>query len=291
MINAKKVALLLLTLMLSAACTLNAPEPTPRVVTTTPLPTLPPFNTATIATRAPTDVPVIVPPCTPQEDWFAYTIESGDTLAGIALRAHSSVPALADANCIREDTALQAGQGVRVPIAVLPPEPATANANCEIQWFFVFRAGENDFTRTCPSATVQLEALGQDFEGGRIYRYAALPNANDTRAVLYVIYNNGFWESYPDTWDESQPSYDTTVTVPDERVQPIDSIGKLWRENPTLRAALGWAYTPQMPFTGRVQFPSNRSDYWYIDHGTARLVLRLSVSQFAPDAWEIVGEY
>jgi hypothetical protein len=280
-----------------AACSLNAPEATPRVVTTTPenTPSTPPTPSATfvpqLATRPPTDVPVFATVCVPRDDWFAYTIEDGDTLAGIALRAGSSVPALANANCIREDTVLQTGLGVRVPIAVLPPPTATTNPNCDVEWFFVFRPGETEPTNACPAPVIELVASGQDFEGGRVYRYAALPNSSDTRPMLYVVYNNGFWERFPDTWDSSQPSFDPTLSIPPERAQPVDGIGKLWRENPSVRNALGWAYLPAASFTGRVQFPANRGDYWYIDHGTARLAIRMTVSQFAPDAWEIAGEY
>lgn len=286
--------------VLLAACTLNpAPEPTPRMVTTTPVvtqgaPTLTTTPVPQLATRAPTDTPVLTTPCAPRPDWFIYTAAAGDTLAGVALRAGITVEAATSANCLNADVPLSADQPVRVPIALLPPPTATESAVCTERWFFVFRPGKSEVTASCPTSPIQFDALGQDFEGGRVYRVPAgspLPNASAEYPSLIVVYNNGFWQMVADTWQSGQPSMDEAITAPLNRAQPTDGIGLLWRGDQAVRTALGWAYAPAAPFVGRVQFPQGRNDYWYIDHGTARLALRLSVSQYAPNPWEIAGEY
>ncbi len=283
---------LVCTAAVTLACSLSTPAetPPPIIVTTTPIgggtPLPSPTPVSILATRPPTEIPVIATQCVPRQDWFIYTVTQGDTLPGIALRAETSVAALANANCLSADTPLQAGGGVRVPVALLPPEPPTPNPDCGDQWFFVFRAGESEITNACPSPVITLDVIGQDFEGGRVYRY---PTADG--ALIYVMYNNGFWQAFPDTWDASQPVLDDTLTPPVNRVQPVEGIGKLWRENVQVQTALGWAYAPAAPFTGRIQYPQGRTDYWYIDHGTARLVLRMFASDYAPNPWQIVGEY
>lgn len=276
------------------ACSLTAPDPTPLVITATPLVTSTLAITATavpqLATRPPTVTPTPTnAPCTTRDDWFVYTVSAGDTLAGIALRAGVSVDQLSLANCIEPDTALNADEGVRVPVAVLPPAAPTENSACAVQWFFVFRTGESEITVSCPESLVQVEAIGQDFEGGRMLRFLSTPV--DSSAVVYVIYNNGFWEVYPDTWDATQPASDDTLVPPRHRIQPTESFGKVWRENAAVRTGLGWAYSPPIPFTGRMQFPEGRTDYWYLDYGSARLALRLVRSDVAPNPWKIVGEF
>ncbi|GEM_PF-840926 len=289
--------LALLVMCLLSACSLTAPsDAAPTYVTVTPASTATQVSTATLvpqlATRPPTETPLPTDlPCMPRDDWFVYTVNSGDSLAGIALRAGAAASAVADANCIDTDIALNAGEGVRVPVALLPPAPPPENAACVDRWFFTFRTNKNEITIACPNPILTIDALGQDFQGGRMIRMVSNPTSNEPTPLIFVIFNNGFWQSFPDTWDASQPARDETIVPPDGLLQPIESMGKIWRENPSVRTALGWAYTLATPFTGRVQFPQNRNDYWYLDYGTARLALRLTRSGVAPNGWEIVGEY
>ncbi|MFN8529542.1 MAG: LysM domain-containing protein [Anaerolineae bacterium] len=290
----KYAAVFLLLLIPLIACSLTVPEPTPIVVTATPPPPIAITATAVpqLATRAPTDTPFPTDaPCVPRDDWFVYTVSAGDTLSGIALRAGTSVEALSLANCIKPNTALNPEEGVRVPLAILPPDAATNAPGCTDSWFFVFTPGRSEVTVSCPDPVIPMDALGQDFEGGRMLRYPPIPGTSDTQTLIYVLYNNGFWEAYPDTWDSSQPASDETITPPRDRTQPVEAFGSVWRENPTVRAALGWAYAPAASFSGRVQFPTDRTDYWYMEYGTGRLAVRLTRSDVAPNPWETAGTY
>lgn len=49
------------------------------------------------------------------------------------------------------------------------------------------------------------------------------------------------WSVYDDTFVEGEAETDPQIVPPRDRFQPIRGFGKLWRENPEVRLALGWA--------------------------------------------------
>ncbi len=236
--------------------------------------------------------------CAPRTDWPTMTIGEGDTLSSIAARVGSTVDALVAANCLTDPNAIVSGQTLYVPVA--PPSNDAGNnpgvnsappaQNCgSDQWFFAFYAGKVD--PSCPGPVISTNAVGENFEGGRVYRYDAPPGSSDTRATIYVIYNDGSWETFVDTWDASQPSNDPGIAPPGGRYQPERSIGKLWREQPGVRSKLGWAYEPESAFMGRRQTPTGTTSYSYIDHGWRNLALRLYSVDMGPNHWEVAGHY
>jgi hypothetical protein len=174
---------------------------------------------------------------------------------------------------------------------------ATPNQTCSAQWFFTFDAGKFDTRAPCPNPVVQVSAAGQDFEGGRMLWYASLPgNPADQRGTIFVIYNDGSWITYPDTWATGQPESDPSIVPPSGRYQPIAASAK--RDNADVRQKLGWAYEPEQAFTGRFQEPTGyagiwngRDSYFYVDHGKWGLVLRLYAVNMGPNYWEVAGRY
>ena len=176
------------------------------------------------------------------------------------------------------------------------PKIATA---CPNSWFLTFDNKHLSLGTFCPAPVKVLEAVGEDFEGGRVYRYVADPDYTaDQRGAIYVIYNDGEWVTFPDTWDASQPSSDPNLVPPERLFQPVDSIGKVWRENSEVRQLLGWAYEPQNKFEGRVQrylvrpnVPSRDTHFTFIDHGKWGLVLLLNSVDMGPNTWEVAGTY
>jgi len=54
--------------------------------------------------------------CTVRDDWFTYTIQSGDTLGRIATLARTTVDDLVAANCLENPNQIFAGQVIRVPV-------------------------------------------------------------------------------------------------------------------------------------------------------------------------------
>jgi hypothetical protein len=178
--------------------------------------------------------------------------------------------------------------------------PTHISTTCSANWFFAFDNKHLSLASFCPEPAKLMEAVGQDFEGGRVYRYAPDPSyPADQRGTIYVIFNDGEWVTIPDTWDSSQPSSDPNLVAPQGRYQPIDSIGKVWRENIlNVRDRLGWAYEPQNKFSGRIQFylvqqgvPSGDTHFFFIDHGKWGTVLLLNSVDMGPNKWEVVGTY
>jgi hypothetical protein len=49
------------------------------------------------------------------------------------------------------------------------------------------------------------------------------------------------WRAFEDTFEEGEAETDPALTAPGGLQQPERGFGKLWRQNPTLRDALGWA--------------------------------------------------
>lgn len=285
----------------SMACAIGGgalPEPTAIVVQpTVAQPTLA-GSTATPTTDA-DGGQTPAPPgqnCTPRSDWPIYTVDSGDTLASIAARTSSNVSALTAANCLTNANALLAGQQLRVPeMPSSLPTPTSDQCPGNISWFFSFAGGTVD--RLCPNPVETRNAAGEDFEGGRMLWYSALPGESDQRPTIYVIYNDGDWETIPDVWDSSQPASDPSIVPPANRFQPTNSLGKVWRENSTIRGRLGWAYEPMATFTGHVQSvvepnprPAGYIFHWYMDHGKQGIVLRLYSIDMAPNKWEVAGK-
>lgn len=215
-------------------------------------------------------------------------MQSGDTLSSIALRANSTTETLRLANCLTSADVIYVGQQLRVPQAPAAASPAvisTAIPGCANPWFFTFTANVAEAS-LCPGPVYDTGAAGEDFEGGRAYYYAAINGV--IGPSVYVIYNDGTWERYDDKFNGNvEPASDPSIVPPSGRYQPVRAIGKVWRENPNVRAKLGWAYAPESDFAGRRQFPVG-SSVLFIDHGIRHAVLRLDNTN---SQWATVGTY
>jgi len=83
--------------------------------------------------------------CTPRADWTArYTIQSGDTMSGIAGRAGVSLDELAQGNCIVDVRRIVAGQSLNVPFRLSTNTPTRRPVTATVT----------------PSATVALGMIG-----------------------------------------------------------------------------------------------------------------------------------
>lgn len=202
-----------------------------------------------------------------------------------------------------QSTAVQ--QVVQLTLPSQPPAtsyvlpPTHISTTCSASWFFTFDNKHLPLGSFCPEPVKILEAIGEDFEGGRVLRYAPDPAYTaDQRGTVYVIYNDGEWLTFPDGWDASQPASDPSLVVPNGRYQPVESIGKVWREVADVRNRLGWAYGPQSKFTGRMQLylvqsgmPSGDTHFFFIDHGKWGVALLLNSVDMGSNKWEVAGTY
>lgn len=112
-----------------------------------------------------------------------------------------------------------------------------------------------------PTNTVaQVQIAEQVFEHGRMFWI------RHTRQI-WVMVNvppdapGGDWFCYNDTFEEGEPEIDPSLVPPEGLYQPRRGFGKLWRNRPELKSALGWAVTPEFELT---------SNYTYIAGGYAQ---------------------
>ncbi len=103
---------LLLVLILAAACTRDRSTPEP---TDTPVIAEPQVTQIAPADTTPTPEPSPTPTPTPEVRTIAYTVQPGDTLAGIAQKYDVDVETLRKINFLADDNLL-AGQILRVPL-------------------------------------------------------------------------------------------------------------------------------------------------------------------------------
>jgi hypothetical protein len=78
----------------------------------------------------------------------------------------------------------------------------------------------------------------------------------DTIYVLYSNFDQPAWESFTDEFDEGMLEVDETWEDPpnDELFQPRRGFGMLWRNNPAVRARIGWALDAwEVPYSSTVQ--------------------------------------
>jgi hypothetical protein len=103
-----------------------------------------------------------------------------------------------------------------------------------------------------PTATTGQIAVAEEvFERGRMFYIQPL----DQIWVMVVSgEGEGDWSIYPDTFEEGDAEVDPSLVPPEGMYQPERGFGKLWRENPDVREALGWGVTPEFGYN---------SDYRY----------------------------
>ncbi|MFO7633680.1 MAG: hypothetical protein R6W76_14140, partial [Caldilinea sp.] len=66
---------------------------------------------------------------------------------------------------------------------------------------------------------------------------------------IYAFLNGGRWISYEDVFREGMRESDPAFAPPAGKQQPMRGFGKVWREHPDLRDAIGWALTKEEPAT------------------------------------------
>ncbi len=92
-------------------------------------------------------------------------------------------------------------------------------------------------------------AAEQPFENGRMVWLEEIRGETFvTQRQILVLYDDGKYEQYQDTWMEGQPESDPSITPPSGLYQPVRGFGKVWRETTSVRDKLGWATVPEQGF-------------------------------------------
>lgn len=124
----------------------------------------------------------------------------------------------------------------------------TITLTCPDGWFF------SPAPPICPQdAALISRAAEQTFEHGVM----VWVEENDS---IYVLFDDsGFttkWNRYTDEWEQGDPIDDPSIIPPAGRYQPVRGFGLVWREQPNVRARLGWALEPEAGFETAVQHTS-----------------------------------
>jgi hypothetical protein len=97
----------------------------------------------------------------------------------------------------------------------------------------------------CPLDRKQVWAAYEAFERGHmVWR-------DDTREIT-VLYNDGSFESYEDTWQEGDP-VDIPGSPPPRLFAPVRGFGHLYAGQSHVRERLGWATTAEVGYTMTVE--------------------------------------
>lgn len=145
--------------------------------------------------------------------------------------------------------------GVNVPPSGVSAPPIAVNPSgaCNIAVAAPFmRAAAEPSVRArlgCPRAEpISITIVTQTFERGVMFW-------RDTREIFALAVQargaaaNTVWK-FPDGWTEGQPDRDPSLQPPEPLLQPIRGFGAVWRANPAVREALGWATSGEQPYNG-----------------------------------------
>jgi hypothetical protein len=129
-------------------------------------------------------------------------------------------------------------------------ESIAIDAPCD--YTYIFQPG----LEQCPAdEPIQTWAAEQPFEGGRMLWLEQVGLEGAQPGLILVLYADGSYEAYEDTWTESEPESDPSITPPAGLYQPRRGFGKVWREQPGVRGQLGWALAPEQGFDSAWQRP------------------------------------
>lgn len=90
-------------------------------------------------------------------------------------------------------------------------------------------------------------AAEQTFQTGRMLWLQDPGNA------IFVLYNDGTWQRFANTWQSSEVESNPGTVPPDGLYQPTRGFGKVWRENIPVWESLGWAVAPEQSYTATWQ--------------------------------------
>jgi hypothetical protein len=133
-----------------------------------------------------------------------------------------------------------------------PPGPTPPPSGCAITpvlglgnvWFTYSQVRDKIGCATAAEVTVW--GAEEPFQGGYMFW-------RSDETYVYVLYNNGTWQGYDDTWVEGEPPFDPGIVPPYGYYQPIRGFGKVWRNNLAVRNGLGWATTEERGLYGAIQ--------------------------------------
>ncbi len=92
----------------------------------------------------------------------------------------------------------------------------------------------------------------EEFEHGAML-WMAIEDTYYSEQTVIVLYDDGTFDRFEDTWESSQPVDDPSIIPPAGLHQPKFGFGKVWREASGVRDRLGWAVEPESASNGSFQ--------------------------------------
>lgn len=128
--------------------------------------------------------------------------------------------------------------------AVFVPLEVEPGIDCEIESHIDLAGYPNlEETLGCPTEAALLDpiAINEFGEGPQFDRFMLWFSHE---GLIYVLFPDGRWQSFKDTWDESEPTYPCNPLggEPDSPPLPRRGFGKLWCSDPELQEVMGAVY-------------------------------------------------
>jgi len=133
-----------------------------------------------------------------------------------------------------------------------PPPPPAPPSGCAITPVLGFGNVWNTYGHVrsklgCPTEPEKgVWAAEQTFQGGYMFW-------RQDENYIYVLFNDGTWKGYTDTWTSVEPEWDTMIFPPSGYYQPKRGFGKVWRTDQSVRNGLAWATMEERGFWGTTQ--------------------------------------
>src|SRR5258708_29025723 len=89
------------------------------------------------------------------------------------------------------------------------------------------------------------------FENGSMLYASQLGDLGNK--LIYVLYNNGTYQRFDDTWVENVDPASTGEIPPTGRNTPVRGFVQAWHNNPAVKGALGWATNTEAGTNGELQ--------------------------------------
>lgn len=80
--------------------------------------------------------------------------------------------------------------------------------------------------------------------------------------VIYILYNNGSYQRFEDTFDGAVDPFNGNETPPNGLIEPSLGFGKVWRIQPGVRDGLGWATAAEATGVGRFELFQRGEMIW-----------------------------
>lgn len=163
-------------------------------------------------------------------------------------------------------------------------QSVTVDWPCKYSYFF------SPAPTLCPAYEVTTTPAAEEtFEHGRMIWLSEMrfPPVTAASQVL-VLYDDGQWAQYDDTWAEGEPESDPAIVPPAGLLQPIRGFGKVWREQAGVRDKLGWATAAEVGYTAswQPQMRESLPSVMYVQLRDGRVV---EYAGQGTGSWEVVG--